>query len=247
MIDELSEMTALQAIRGRPEMYVKGEEAASVADQLLQASLCHPLAELSCGTASRVRVTLDILAATISDDGQGWPVHEVAGGQRFAERMLCTLNSCRDHKQHAELAKALCRISLPAVVALSEVFTLDIYREGEHWQQIYRDGEPDATLTLVGATEKSGTTLTFVLNPEFCGGSRFSAAAFSSWLATLAPTVPIHAVSMTEGINCADGMVQQGPDQKTDWKPPTPQSLGWTGLTDAEIKDHAKGGLVRWG
>lgn len=198
MIDELTELTALQAIRGRPEMYVMGEEGASVADQLLQAAMCHPLAELSCGTASRVWVTLDQLAATISDDGQGWPVHEVAGGQRFAERMLCTLNSCRDHKEHAELAKTLYRISLPVVVALSEIFTLDIHREGEHWQQIYRDEEPEAALMLVGAAEKSGTTLTFVLNPEFCGGNQFSEVANSNWLDTLVPTVPIHAVSITK-------------------------------------------------
>ncbi|TDU70942.1 DNA gyrase subunit B [Prosthecobacter fusiformis] len=197
MIEELSELTALQAIRGRPEMYVRGDESGSVADQLLQAAMCHPLAELSCGTASRVWVTLDKLAVTIADDGQGWPVHEVPGGKRFAERWLCTLNSCRDHKQHAELGKALCRISLPVVVALSEIFTLDIHREGEHWQQIYRHGEPEAALTLVGAAEKSGTTLTFVLNPEFCGGSRFSAAAYSNWLGTLPPTVPVHAVSIT--------------------------------------------------
>lgn len=34
---------------------------------------------------------------------------------------------------------------------------------------------------------------------------------------------------------------EREPDLQSDWKPPRPQPLGWMGLTDAEIKDHAQG------
>lgn len=196
MMEELQPLTALEAIRSRPEMYVGSDRFGSVPDQLLQSALCHPLAELSCGSATRVDVSIDGLSAIVADDGPGWPVYPDAHGRRFAETLLSELYACRDHKEHAELAHSLCRITLPVVVALSNVFTLDVRRQGEHWQQIYRNGVAAGPLSLVGSCEASGTTLSFSLEPKFCDGSVFSAEAFSAWRAELATRVPIASVHL---------------------------------------------------
>ena len=190
MTDDIRRLSALEAIRCRPGMYVQAGDSGSVPDQLLQASLCHPLAELQCGSASSLSVSIYGLSARVADDGPGWPVHETPTGQRFAEILLSDLYACRDHKKHAELARSLCRITLPVVVALSERFTLDVYREGEHWQQVYRSGLAVAPLSSIGLSQSSGTVLSFTLDPQFCSDSIFSPEAFSSWLATLPPEVP---------------------------------------------------------
>ncbi len=197
MTEEIRKLTALEAIRCRPAMYVRQDESGSIPDQLLQSSMCHPLAELSCGTASSLSVTVRGITASVSDDGMGWPVHQVAGGHRFAEILLMDLYACRDHKQHADLARSLCRITLPVVVALSAVFTLDIHRQGEHWQQTYHSGASDGPLSMVGSSAKSGTTLSFTLDPEFCDGAEFSTSALSAWIATLGKTVPSNAISIS--------------------------------------------------
>jgi DNA gyrase subunit B len=196
MIEEILALTALEAIRSRPRMYVGPDHFGPVSDQLLQSAMCHPLAELSCGSATRVDVSIDGLSAVIADDGPGWPVHPIGDGRRFAERLLSDLYACRDHNQHADLAHSLCRITLPVVVALSKVFTLDVRREGEHWQQVYRSGVADGPLTLTGRCETSGTTLSFSLEPEFCDGTVFSAEAFSTWIDGLAAQVPVASVHL---------------------------------------------------
>ncbi|MDB6135711.1 MAG: topoisomerase type subunit region 2 domain protein [Verrucomicrobiales bacterium] len=189
-MDEIQRLSPLEAIRHRPELYVRPDEPDTVPDQLLQASLCHPLAELQCGSASRLHISISGLSAVITDDGPGWPVHRIHDGRRFAESLLGDLYACRDHKQHAELAKSLCRITLPVVVALSECFTLDILRDGEHWRQVYRNGNAEAPLSCIGSCRTSGTRLSFVLDQRFCDGAVFSAEALSVWLAALPPEVP---------------------------------------------------------
>lgn len=194
-MEEIQTLTALEAIRSRPRMYVGPDHFGLVSDQLLQAAMCHPLAEVSCGIATRVDVSIDGLSAVIADDGPGWPVHFV-GGRRFAEILLSEMQACRDHKAHAELARSLCRITLPVVVALSEVFTLDVCREGEHWRQVYRNGVADGPLSVMDAGEVSGTTLSFSLEPQYCDGSGFSSEAFSAWLAELASQVPVASVHL---------------------------------------------------
>jgi DNA gyrase subunit B len=193
---DIRKLTALEAIRCRPAMYVRPEVSGSVPDQLLRAAMCHPLAELSCGTASGLSVSIDGLTASVSDDGAGWPVHPLPDGRRYAERLLCDLYACRDIKLHEELAHSLCLISLPVVVALSVEFTLDIHREGEHWQQTYRGGTAAGPLSVAGVAAGSGTTLTFTLDPEFCGEAPFSASAFLEWLATL-EAVPVNVIPGT--------------------------------------------------
>lgn len=196
---EIEKEDAIRAIRGRTAMWVTAGDMGSIPDQLLQASMCHPLAELSCGTASVVTVSIEGLTASVSDNGMGWPVHPAHNGRRFAELLLSEIYGCRDHKQHAKLARDLCRITLPVVVALSEVFTLDVYREGEHWSKTYRRGIPDAPLQVIGPSERSGTTLSFTLEESFCEGAALSVPAFKDWLATLDSSIPTKAVRVLEG------------------------------------------------
>eukprot|EP01031_Cornospumella_fuschlensis_P013654 gene13654-16692_t len=145
----IQKMTPLEAIRLRPSMYVRADASGAIADHLLRASMCHGLAELACGTATAVTVSIDGLSASIEDDGIGWPVHIVQNGLRYAERILSEMGACRDHKAHSELAHALCLISLPVVVALSTTFAIDIHRDGDHWRQTYRDGIAEGPLAIV--------------------------------------------------------------------------------------------------
>jgi DNA gyrase subunit B len=196
MSDEIRSLTVIEAIRSRPDMYVQADESGSVPDQLLQATLCHPLAEIHCGSASNLSITISGLSARIADDGPGWPVHLLPSGRRFAETLLSELYACRNHKEHAEIARSLCRITLPVVVALSERFILDVFREGQHWQQSYRGGVADSPFSSIGPSQTTGTVLAFTLDPQFCSGSILSPAAFSAWLATLPPEIPRDSITL---------------------------------------------------
>ncbi|HCN76428.1 MAG TPA: hypothetical protein DIT13_04430, partial [Verrucomicrobiales bacterium] len=79
---------------------------------------------LAAADASHLSIITQETSVTIADDGQGWPVHRIAHGERLAESMLSQLYACRDHKQHRDIAHSLCLITPPLVVALSLEFTL---------------------------------------------------------------------------------------------------------------------------
>lgn len=190
MNEEIQRFSILEGIRCRPAFYVTEDEFGTVPNQLLQAALCHPLAELQCGSAARVSISIDGLSAVIADDGPGWPVHPLPGGRRFAETLLAELYACRDLKEHAKLAQSLCRITLPIVVALSERFTCDIFRDGMHWRHSFLHGAEEAPFASVGSCDSSGTVLSFSLDARFCGESNFSPEALSGWLRTLPPEIP---------------------------------------------------------
>ena len=176
-------------------MYVRADETGAIPDHLLRSALCHPLAELSCGSASHVSIIVKGTVVTIADDGQGWPVHRLPHGERLAEAMLSQLYACRDHKQHRDIAHTLCQVTLPVIVALSLEFIFTTHRDGERWEQTYRDGVAEAPLVSLGASDAIGTSLSFRLDSQFCGEIIYSEPAFSSWLTTLPPNIPTASIT----------------------------------------------------
>ncbi len=64
-------------------------------------------------------------------------------------------------------------VGVSVVNALSEELALDIYRNGNHYHQMYHNGEPDAPLENLGSTDSVGTTIRFKPNSKIFADIEF--------------------------------------------------------------------------
>src|SRR6185369_15975703 len=77
-------------------------------------------------------------------------------------------------------------VGVSAVNAVSEWLKLEIKREAKVWFQEYARGVPLAPLKAIGATDKTGTKITFKPDPEVFTAVEFSFDILASRLRELA-------------------------------------------------------------
>ena len=57
-------------------------------------------------------------------------------------------------------------MGVSVVNALSDRLELEIWRDGEVWEQSYEEGKPKTKLKVTGKTRKTGTKITFHPDPS---------------------------------------------------------------------------------
>src|SRR4051794_40564708 len=160
--DMIKVLSASEAIRRRPAMYVGPVDDPLAATRLLQESLCLALDAACCGTCTRIDVTLHRDgSATVADDGPGLSLRPIRGGLTEAEVLLTCLFACRDHKADRRAGEAACQIGIAVTNALSEWLTVTTTYEGRRWRQRYERGVPQGPFEPAdeGGGPASGTAL----------------------------------------------------------------------------------------
>lgn len=163
MCREIQVLTAVEAIRKRPAMYI-GELGPNTPNRLLEEALCHGLAEGCEGRATEMLVTVGVNGMfEVMDNGPGWPV-EARGvsGRSMAEGMMTDLFGCK--KAKTEENSHLCQTGIVAVNALSEGGMLTTWTNGFEWVQEYEQGRPMGPIRRTGIVTKSGVHLQFQLD-----------------------------------------------------------------------------------
>gem|GEM_PF-1290208 len=182
-VDSIATISAVEAIRQRPEMYV-GEGGAALTDLVFEA-LCLSLTEAHCGTASEIRVGVTGADIEITNDGAGLSLDTDQYGIPFAEAVMTTLYACRDHKEHEQLKHELCGVGIVVVNALSQNASVSIsHGTGVH-EQTYTRGEPDAPFATTSRSAPSGTRLRFTLDRRFLRDETFDQVGLQRRLAEL--------------------------------------------------------------
>jgi DNA gyrase subunit B len=203
-------LTAVEAIRRRPALYLGPLDDPSLFNRLIQESLCLAADEALSGYCTRVGVEVHRDGSvTVRDNGRGLPMAPDAAGRPLAEVLLTQLFACRDHKD-GRAAEACCQLGLVTVNAMSEWLRVRNFREGACWSQAYERGESLGPFRREPSAAESGVELCYRPDPELLGPLQFDGQALASWFTGLGLRLASVEIAATESSDRSTIVVFEG-------------------------------------
>jgi topoisomerase-4 subunit B len=184
-------LSGLDPVKKRPGMYTDTQRPNHLAQEVIDNSVDEALA----GHATRIEVNLYADGSlSVTDDGRGMPVdihpeHKVSGVELILTRLHA---GGKFSNKNYQFSGGLHGVGISVVNALSKHLIVTVKRDGNVYQQEFRDGDASTKLTVIDSAPKkqTGTTVKFWADGKYFDSPKFSVSRLKHVLKAKAVLCP---------------------------------------------------------
>ncbi len=165
---QIQVLEGLEAVRKRPGMYI-GSTSASGLHHLVYEIVDNAIDEALAGYCNEIHVRINEgNTITVTDNGRGIPVDvQAQTGKPALEVVYTVLHAGGKFGGGGyKVSGGLHGVGASVVNALSEWLEVQVHKNGNIYQMRFSRGNITQPMTIVGTTDRTGTTVTFKPDPE---------------------------------------------------------------------------------